>query len=206
MIRHNGINVVLDVGANVGQYATELRRSGYTGKIISFEPLADAFATLKEASRRGRNWEVFNIAIGAQDGESCINVAKNSYSSSLLPMLPKHVEHAPESRYKSTQSVTVRRLDTALENVVRNTDRLLLKMDTQGFEREVLRGAFCLLPQVWLVECELSLAPLYDGQALFLEMVNLLHENGLKPVYFCPGFSEQTGYCLQVDGWFAKVQ
>ena len=82
-----GINLVLDVGANNGGYASELRRSGYRGRIWSYEPLSEAFAELSKSAARDDLWKTVNCACGAKAGSARINVAKNSVSSSLLPML-----------------------------------------------------------------------------------------------------------------------
>ncbi len=205
MMTHHGVKAVVDVGANTGQYATALRQFGYKEEILSFEPLSEAYKTLEKASRRDPKWHVFQSAIGAENGEAEINIAGNSESSSLLPMLDMHLRNAPESRYQATERVKVSTLDSALEPVLSKDTRVLLKIDTQGFEYNVIMGAKSLLRQVCLIECELSLAPLYEGQHLFQDMLNLLGENGFKPVHFEPVFSDlNTGYCLQVDGTFTR--
>ncbi|MDP9054664.1 MAG: FkbM family methyltransferase [Acidobacteriota bacterium] len=205
MMRHERIDTVIDVGANVGQYASELRESGYGGDIFSFEPLSQAFADLSKKAHGDANWRLFQTAIGAENGEAEINISRNSFSSSLLPMLETHIQAAPESRYLSTAPVSVRTLDTALQDIPLKDRRALLKIDTQGYEEPVLRGAANSLRQVYLVECELSLVPLYEGQCLFLDMVDKLAVLGFSPVHFEPAFvDEATGYCLQIDGIFAR--
>jgi FkbM family methyltransferase len=205
MLTHHEIDTVLDVGANTGQYASTLRRAGYKGEILSFEPLSDAYAELEKKSRNDSRWRVFNCAVGEENGEAEINIAGNSESSSLLPMLDAHLRSAPESKYRATERVKVSTLDSALENVTSKESRLFLKIDTQGYEHHVIRGARSLLQQVCLIECELSLTPLYEGQYLCHDMLNLLDGMGFKPVHFDPVFSDlKTGHCLQVDGIFVR--
>jgi FkbM family methyltransferase len=205
MMTHHGIEVALDVGANTGGYASELREAGYRGEILSFEPLSEAYKQLEKNASSDPKWRVFHNALGAYNGVSEINIAGNSWSSSLLPMLDTHLRNEPRSQYQSTEQVTVRTLDSALDGIVLNTSRVLLKIDTQGYEHHVLEGAKSLLRQVLLIECELSMEPLYEGQYLFQEMVNLLNEAGFRPVHFNPVFSDlRTGYCLQVDGIFTR--
>jgi FkbM family methyltransferase len=205
MLTHHEIDTVLDVGANTGQYASALRRAGYKGEILSFEPLSDAYAELEKKSRNDSRWRVFNCAVGEENGEAEINIAGNSESSSLLPMLDAHLRSAPGSKYRATERVKVSTLDSALENVTSKESRLFLKIDTQGYEHHVIRGARSLLQQVCLIECELSLTPLYEGQYLCHDMLNLLDGMGFKPVHFDPVFSDlKTGHCLQVDGIFVR--
>ncbi len=208
MLRHHGIQTVVDVGANVGTYGAELRDSGYEGRIISFEPTARAFQTLQARSKSDPQWFAVQCAIGESNGEATIHVAANqAESSSLLPMLARHRECAPEALYISTEQVPLKTLSAALSEFVQPGERLLLKIDTQGYEHMVLKGAAGILPQVALIECELSFAPLYDGQLLFPEMMALLKSMRFEPVQFVPGFVDmQTGYNLQLDGIFSRTE
>src|SRR6185295_6306582 len=110
------VSLVLDVGANEGQYARSLRDWGYTGRIVSFEPLSAAHAKLVETSRNDAAWEVAGqTAIGDTDGQIEIHVAANSASSSILEMLPAHQRAAPDSGYVATETVPIARLDRAAE-------------------------------------------------------------------------------------------
>lgn len=206
MMAHHGVNTVLDVGANTGQYASALRRARYKEEILSFEPLSEAYVQLEMKSRPDPKWRVFQCAIGDENGEAEINIAGNSESSSLLPMLDMHLRNAPESQYRATEHVKVSTLDSVLQNVLSEESRVFLKIDTQGYEHRVLNGATSVLRQVRLIECELSLVPLYEGQYLFQNMLNLLDGLGFKPVHFEPVFSDlKTGHCLQVDGIFVRA-
>jgi FkbM family methyltransferase len=206
MMDRHGIDCVADIGANSGQYASMLRRNGYRGSIFSFEPLASAFAALAGRAADDPSWYFFHDAVGASGGRAEMNVSANSYSSSLLPMEQRHTESDPASRYIAREPVHVTTLDDGLLPLLAPDARVLLKIDTQGYEAKVLDGAASLLDRVRIVECELSLAPLYDGQPPFSEILARLAARGFAPAHFEPGFSErETGHCLQVDGIFVKA-
>jgi FkbM family methyltransferase len=206
MMRHHQIQTVLDVGGNLGEYGAELRESGYSGRIISYEPTSEAYKALAARTKADANWVVSKTAIGERDGEVTINVAGNhAASSSLLPMLGFHEQCAPDARYVSKELVPLKTLDTALDGILQPDEKVLLKIDTQGYEHMVLAGASNILRQVELIECELSFVPLYEGQLLFQEMITLLKSLGFYPVQFVPGFSNpHTGYNLQADCTFAR--
>jgi hypothetical protein len=100
----------------------------------------------------------------------------------------------------------VRSLDEEILPALTPSDRLWLKIDTQGYEAEVLKGAVGLLDRVAGLECELSILPLYDGQPLIDEMIRSLYQKGFRLVEVTPGFFEEgTGYPLQMDGIFLKM-
>src|ERR1039458_1585730 len=93
------INVVLDIGANVGHFGLDLRKFGFKGKIYSFEPLSTAYNELAAlAGKDEYGWKTFNLAVGDTDTISEINIAANSDSSSLRGMLPLHLEIAPDRK------------------------------------------------------------------------------------------------------------
>ena len=205
MMRRLGINLVLDVGANDGQYGLELRRNGYEGRIWSYEPLRDAFSRLEKIAAADSMWKVFNRGCGAQNGTATINIAGNSYSSSLLPMLEKHIMNAPTSAYISQEVVTICSLDESVLSHLGPDDRIWLKIDTQGYEGEVIKGAQRLAPAILGMECELSLVPLYKGQMLIDEMLAMIYKAGFRMVGVAPLFFEtDTYYTLQVDGVFLR--
>lgn len=205
IMEHHKINKVLDVGASIGQYGSQLRFSGYRGQIISFEPLLKPFERLRTVSMRDGNWRAFQLALGNEDTEAKINISANSYSSSILPILERHLLNAPESRLVGHEDVIVRRLDTVANDFTHRDDKILVKIDTQGYEHLVIEGMAGILDLVHLIECELSLSPLYQGQKLFTDIIKILEPLGFVAVDFARGFSDlQSGYCLQVDGIFAR--
>jgi FkbM family methyltransferase len=197
---------VFDIGANIGQYASMLRRCGYAGRIVSFEALPAVHAELSAVAARDPNWTVAPCAaLGRAPGEAEIHVAGNSLSSSLLPMYETHLRAAPESRCVASQKVRVARLDE-FASLVADESRLLLKIDTQGYEEEVIMGAGTVLDHVCAMQLELSVVPLYQGAPSLRRMLELCEQVGFELYGLMPGFYEaKTGRLLQVDGLFLRT-
>ena len=114
----HAVDLVLDVGANDGEYAISLRRLGYTGRIVSFEPLPDAAAALRARHANDTSWSSYEVALGDTAGEAELRIAGNSASSSLLPMLPSHEAYAPESAVVGNVTVRVATLDSLADEVL----------------------------------------------------------------------------------------
>jgi len=200
------VDLVLDVGANIGQYGSELRSIGYKGRIASFEPLSSAYGLLSERATHDPQWEVENHALGDEEGAATINIAGNSYSSSLLDMLPAHVKSEPASGYVGTEDIRIRTLDTVFPTLVRGAKNIYLKIDTQGFEESVLKGAKSSLQHIDTLQLEMSLTPLYANELLFNEMYQLLIDKGYQLIAIEPGFTDsKTGQLMQVDGIFHRI-
>ena len=199
-----GIATVIDVGANTGEYGAGLRASGFDGRIISLEPLTSAFALLARRAKMDDAWECHNVAVGASDGEAIINVASNLASSSLLPMRAEHRVGAPEVTYVGHERVQLRRLDALALGV---EGPALLKVDVQGYEQQVLAGAANTLRTVLLIECEVSIAPLYAGQPSFRQMIAGLADLGFEMSDIDPFFYDRSdGRVLSVDAMFSRTQ
>lgn len=207
MFAHHGIDLVFDVGANAGQYSTELRsRFGYQGRIVSFEPLPAAYEKLLGAAAGDPSWEVApRAAVGSTAGSVVLHVSGNSQSSSVLSMLDAHAAAAPESRYVRDEIVPMTTLDIAAGDHVKDDSRVFLKIDTQGYESEVLRGATALLSRVLGVQMEMSVTSLYDGQLLMRDLWRVLEDAGFELWMLSPVFVDrQTGRLLQVDATFFR--
>lgn len=199
------IDTVLDVGANEGQYAALLRAAGYRGRIVSIEPLPDAFDRLQRRSRTDSRWIGERLAVGAEVGRTTIHVSANSYSSSVLPLAPAHLEVAPESRVVESIEVDVTTVLALAEAHDLVPERTLLKIDTQGFEGAVLAGAGDWLTRVAAVQLEVSHVELYTGQPLEPELTAQLADRGLVPWTNDPGISAADGRLLQSDVLFART-
>ena len=200
-----GIDLLIDVGANKGQYALSRRTSGYRGEILSFEPLSAAHARLLALARSDPNWTIADrMALGDRSGHIEINLAGNSASSSLLPMLDTHLAVAPHSRYIGKETVLLRRLDDVLQSKVDGRN-IFLKLDVQGFESYVLNGAENILAKIIGLQLEMSLLPLYEGEVLMPEMSQLLRARGFGLWDLQPGLRDPgTGRLLQVDAVFTR--
>ena len=201
------VDLVLDVGANVGQFASELRSAGFRGELVSFEPLSAAHRVLSEASRPDAKWTVHpRCAIGDHDSDVEINVAGNSISSSVLPMMESHSAAAEDSAYVGIEKVSMFKLDSVASRYMKKSNRSFLKIDTQGFEWQVLDGALETLPHVQGILCELSLVPLYDGQRLWRDLIQRIEREGFALWFIQQGFVDnRDGRTLQVDAAFFRL-
>jgi FkbM family methyltransferase len=201
-----GIDMVFDIGANEGQFAREIRKDGYSGRIVSFEPLSSVRERLLRSVSKDPAWEAHQqSAIGDHDGEVQINISGNSVSSSLLHMLPSHQRAEAESAYVDSELVPIARLDSLAKGYLSAGCNLFMKIDTQGSEWQVLDGAHETLMQARGLLCELSLVPLYEGQRLWRELVDRLDAEGFMLWALQKGFTDPlTGQSLQVDGLFLR--
>jgi FkbM family methyltransferase len=204
-IRERNVTVLLDIGANLGQYAFALRDLGFEGRIISFEPLEEQFKLLEKEGLHDQRWECHKFAIGEEEKDITIRISANSESSSILPMLDLHLEACPSSAYIKEQPAKIKRLDMFLPQTIDESDRLMIKIDVQGYELKALKGAGKFLSRVEVIDIELSLVPLYDGQPLFLEIMSFFEENGFVPVSIQNAFTDpRNDHALQVDAIFLR--
>lgn len=205
LISSNNIDLVIDVGANVGQFGARLRELGYRGKIVSFEPLSYAFTKLKQRAADDKNWDVYHLGLGDQSGELVLNIAGNVKSSSILPMLPAHEAAAPQSRYRSTETITVKRLDDLFEDICEGSSRIFLKLDVQGYERNVLEGAGRSIARIGLIQTELSTLELYEGSGTYQRYFDFFARQGYRLVWLEPSFwNGENGELLQFDAVFSR--
>jgi FkbM family methyltransferase len=173
------IDCVIDVGANEGQYARLVRRLGFKGLILSFEPNLDAFRVAQRAFAKDGAWRGYNCALGSADGEKDLNVFEHSPLASLFP--PSDRLH---SRIIQTTKVAIRRLDTLLPKILPDWTqrRLFVKCDTQGFDVEVMRGAEAALAVIAGLQSEISVLPLYRGMPSYLEALSFYESLGFTLV------------------------
>jgi FkbM family methyltransferase len=206
MLAHHKVDCVLDIGANIGQFAQALRNADYSQRIISFEPLSDANRALTQAAAGDANWEVApRCVVGDRSGETEIHIAGNSVSSSVLAMLDSHVAAAPESDYVGTEQVPMNTLDALLAEMQVDTGRCFLKIDTQGYESQVLDGAGGTLRTAIGVQLEMSLMPLYEHQALYDELVERVRGLGFGIWAIWPAlFDPTSGRMVQADVTFFR--
>lgn len=205
--RNFNIDLVFDVGANEGQFALEIRTGGYSKQIVSIEPLSSAHKRLLQASEGDLHWHVHSrCAVGASTGEIDLNIAGNSESSSVLPMLAAHSNAAPESSYQGRETVPLTTLDLLSSKYFDQSKAPFLKIDTQGYEWQVLDGAKGILPKVRGILMEISFIPLYEGQHLWRESIDRLETEGFVLWSLQPVFSDPvSGRTLQMDALFFRV-
>jgi len=208
LMRERGINTLLDCGSNAGQYVEDLQKTGWSGRVFSFEPLSDAYAKLRAKAEASEQWQTFHFALGDENGKSTIRIAGNSMSSSLLPFSDEFQNLRPDASPVGSESVTVRRLDDVVkEEGLDFEGPVMLKLDVQGVELSVLRGALETLPRVSVLQCELALIPSYEGGATFVEVREFLREHGFVLAHLIDGHANhETGELREVDGIFLNTR
>ncbi|NNG04922.1 MAG: FkbM family methyltransferase [Inquilinus sp.] len=206
LLAHHRIDLVFDVGANIGQYARRLRRAGYAGRIVSFEPQAAAHAALAGAAAGDPGWDVApRVAVGDSDRPVTLNISAESDMSSALPFTAEMAELLDSAAYSGTETVPQARLDALFDDHARPGDRVLLKSDTQGYDRQVLDGAAGVFDSVAAIQLELSIVPVYVGEPSWREMIDHLETLGFHPALFIPGyFNRRTARLIAMDGVFVR--
>jgi FkbM family methyltransferase len=182
-VADRAIDTVLDVGANVGQFAGSLRAKGYRGRIISFEPMFAAYEALAAKATADDNWEVKNLALGAKSERTTINVAASSVYSSILPLTDTAVQFDNATAVTRMETIEVRKLDDVCPDLSGN---VMLKIDTQGYERQVLEGSQETLPMLKGILMELPIIHLYQSTWQFHEAVEFMAEAGFVPAQIHP--------------------
>lgn len=206
VLEHHRIDVVLDVGANVGQYAQRLRRGGYGGRIVSFEPVSKAHLALEAAAAGDRRWEVApRLALGDNDRPVTIHVSGELDMSSVLDFTREMSGLLDSSAYVGSEVASQARLDAVFDRHVGPGERVLLKIDTQGTEHRVLDGARGALRRIHAIQIELSIVPVYQGERPWLDTVTRLDDLGFHPALFIPGyFNRRTARLIAMDGVFVR--
>ena len=195
---------VFDVGANVGDYGVEIRNEGFRGTIHSFEPLAVPFEDLRGRAAGDPLWHCHQVALGESKGLTTINVSGNVVSSSILEIASTTVQHASATDYVDSQEVPITTLDSFTGALPQAP--AWLKLDVQGYELHVLRGASATLTDVVGIDCEVSLVPLYRNQPLIEDIFLWLRSRGYTPSWVEPGVIHQrTGALLQLDVTFERL-
>jgi FkbM family methyltransferase len=206
LLKKNRVDLILDVGANKGQYALAVRENGFKGKIVSFEPLQAAYAKLQENLGNDTLWKGYNFGLGDSNEFLTLNVASNLASSSFLSMNENHLEAAPSIYFSGKEKVEVKTIDSIWPDLLLGDANVLLKIDTQGFEINVLKGAVeSLANRITGVQLEMSLTEVYGGEKTYLEIIDFLNNCGFRLYSVEPGLSNHTtGELLQMDGLFLK--
>jgi len=181
LLRQLNINCVLDVGANVGQYAQRLRRGGYAGRIVSFEPVAGIAEKLREAARNDPDWRVYECALGDADEETEINVRPGSMSS-LLPSSEFGKDWHERLREGEAQKISVRRRDGLFDEVIDGISdpRVYLKLDTQGYDMQAFAGAGDRLKEIAGMQSEVACVPIYDGMPRLPDQIAAYESAGFE--------------------------
>jgi FkbM family methyltransferase len=198
-IRQKAITTVLDVGANDGQYGSGLRLRGYAGKIVSFEPIPATFKRLQRRVAGDSLWRLRDAAVGAHDGTATINISEYDVFSSLMPPTERLIEFDRRAMALESIEIPVTRIDTIFHEF--KGERVFLKSDTQGYEKNVIQGAAASLKDIVGVQLEIGLVEFYEGQLPFVETIQMMAGHGFVPALILPNnFHEKDPVrLLEVD-------
>jgi FkbM family methyltransferase len=195
---------VIDVGANVGQFAVAASKLFPNVVVHSFEPNPECVSLLRRHVEPLGNVLVYPLALGDESGALDFHINSHSHSSSLLPLAENHSLAFPEARELNIIQVEVSTLDKVFcGNEL--SKPVMLKLDVQGYEAQALRGAIELLSRVDYVILEASFKPMYQGELLFMEIVHMMEGYGftfLRPVGWLP--DPHTGEIIQMDSLFVS--
>lgn len=203
------INLVLDVGAHWGEYATRLRQLGYPGRIVSFEPVEDSFRRLEKAAARDPHWLVKRLALGEAEGTAIMNVAAGTDLASMLtPSRYAGERFGDRVAAQYQESVAMARLGSVLPECTTGIaePRILLKLDTQGYDLPILSGAVDVLDRILALQTELAVKPIYEGIPSLPAALKTLESLNFELTGFFPVCRDRDGLRLvEVDSVFRRI-
>jgi FkbM family methyltransferase len=211
VLRALDINCVIDAGANTGGFGGTLRKLGYTGRIVSFEPSPGSLPALAKRADRDGNWRVRPVGLSSEPGTAEMRLYAEPVFDSLHAKLPGLAGTQPNRlagfRQTATAVITLSTLADEYPEAIAGLEepRVLLKSDTQGHDLEVLAGAHGLAPEVMAVFIELSAQAIYNGQPSMTRVMDALLAQGLTPVAFQPvSRSDDELRAIEFDGLFMR--
>ncbi len=195
---------VLDIGANIGQFAISINAVLSEAQICSFEPLPDCFAELQVRMKHARHFAAFNVGLGDRSGTLSFERNASTASSSFLKMTDIHKAAFPFTRDSQQTQVRMERLDDIAQQL-NLKDPMLVKIDVQGYEDRVLSGGQQTIQHAKVVIIETTFAELYDGQPLFDDIYRILTSWGFAYAGSLNQLVDpRDGKILQADSIFVK--
>ena len=204
------VDLVLDVGANVGQFAGLLRRNGYKGRIASFEPIKATFVTLAATAEADKLWTIYQVALGSEEGQRTMNVMQGTDLSSFYHPSDYGKACFATEVVTHQEIVQVARLDRFLSEEMKaeigtaQRKSIFLKIDTQGHDLDVFKGAEGVLASVVVLLMELSVRPIYQGTPNWLEVIQEVQSKGFLLFDLFPIQNDKEGAVIEYDGLFVR--
>jgi len=203
LLKKFSINCVLDVGAHTGEFARFMRSIGYTGKILSFEPVSQSYSRVSAMAAGDDAWTVHQVALGREDGEAEINVTDSTeFCSMLAPNQFCYQQFGDKAAVRRKERVPVRALDALLRRNYQDQYRqwrIFLKIDTQGRDLDVIEGGLQSLPQVQMLQTELSFQQIYHGMPAYADVLTRLQELRFRPAAFFPITRDADSRIIEMD-------
>jgi len=207
IIDHLKTTLVLDIGANKGQFAQKIRTLGFQGEIISFEPIPKEFERLKLLSSKDPKWEVYPYAIGSKNGTLELNITEEStdFTSFLKPNKFSKDYYSKEVSNIRTVPVEIHTLEDFFRTKKIIPEKVFLKTVTQGYDLEVLNGCGSLLQTLQGVLIEVSFQPIYENMPDATTVIKYLDNHGFRASGFFPvSRNKNTLELIEMDGIFIK--
>lgn len=209
LLSEYGLDCTLDIGANDGRFGLSLREHGFRGRLLSFEPAPKPYSRLEKAAARDEQWETFCFALGERRQKAKVNVTRASGFSSILPLNSLARSLFPSGTEVLEQiEIETRRLDSLLPDLLQGTsaEGVFMKVDTQGYDLNVLLGAGRFLDTMSVVEVELSTTPLYEGAPSSRDVTAYLQERGYTKIAAFPvTWDSQAVRVLEYNAFFARM-
>ncbi len=202
------VDSLVDVGANDGHFGSRLRRHGYRGRLLSFEPAPSVYERLARRSSADKRWDAFRVALGDREGAALLNLtAATGFNSFLRPNSLALQLFEAGTEIQGEVRVSVDRLDRILPTLLPQIkqQRVFLKVDTQGYDLNVLRGAGRQLESIVGVQVEMAMTPLYEGAPLYDDVVEFLEARGFALIAAFPvTWNSKEPRALEYDGMFLR--
>lgn len=203
IVEEYGIDLIIDVGANKGQYVDFLRNEvDYQGLIISFEPDPENCRLLKKSRTADNQWLLMDYALGKEDHKLNLNVMESSvFNSFLTPDNSNTTQFKNQNMVNRTIKVSVKRLDKVLHDLSKSHkfERAFLKLDTQGFDLEVFSGASGSLDIILGVQTEVSVLPIYKNMPSLEESLAFFKAKGFQVSGFYPVDESTFPHAVEFD-------
>jgi FkbM family methyltransferase len=202
LLRYLDVDCVFDVGANRGQYAERLRNEiGFTGHIVSFEPIPELAAVLREKSRNDGKWHVRDVALDKEAGQAAFNVmASDAFSSLLEPSTEEIAGFKDANTVSRSIEVTKSTLDDEVERFgFLAMQRPFLKLDTQGNDLNIVEGGKRCIPAFVGLQSELSIRKIYRGSASYHDSIRRFQELGFEVSALVPNNAGHFPVLVEID-------
>jgi FkbM family methyltransferase len=202
LINHYNIDLILDVGANNGGFGKMLRIEGYTGEIQSFEPVTETYKQLKKITDKDSKWHIHKLALGETCSQQTINVTASSDLASFLSASEFGKNAYSEKLEVSHQeNVTINTIDDFLAKEIKNAEnrRVFLKMDTQGYDTHVIKGALKSINSIFCILSEISFIPLYNNMPHYLDSLKTYEELGFSVTGLYPISRKKDLSIIEMD-------
>jgi FkbM family methyltransferase len=183
LFQRQKIDCVVDVGGNLGQFRDLLRHEvGFDGWILTYEPVAKYISHLRDRAAGDASWRIYPYALGSEKQEALIHVTHSPGLNSFLAPRTDDLDFWKREAVVAQERVSINRLDDVFPPLQRELGICspFLKLDTQGFDLEVVKGAAGVLQFFNAIQTEASVIPIYHGMPTHLETLTDLSSRGYQ--------------------------